>query len=194
MFWNITADNWAILWGAIIAGGSAALVAMIVLWRTNAHQAKLSRRQLDEQRNQGQLARRIEALSEVSAVLTSMVMQRDADFHQLAALGTEGNAAVMRWRLNNGDAGIAVSLGRLVGDVSVASMYYSGHATPGGKLPGALLNVGVTIHDLNKLVVTLATEQEPTETVADGLKELSADFREELRKHGVAGRADESLQ
>lgn len=53
MFWGISADNWALLWsaviGAIIAGGTAAGVALWVLGRTNTHQAQLANEESDRQ-------------------------------------------------------------------------------------------------------------------------------------------------
>jgi len=60
MFWNITADNWALLWsaviGAIIAGGSAAAVAMVVLRKTNKHQTLQADRELAFQKAQADAA------------------------------------------------------------------------------------------------------------------------------------------
>jgi len=54
MFWGITADNWALLWGAfigaVISGGAAAGVATWVLKKTREDQASLAKTQLDEQR------------------------------------------------------------------------------------------------------------------------------------------------
>lgn len=191
MFWNITADNWTLLWsaviGAIIAGGAAAAVATAVLRKTNAHQAKLARRQLDEQRNQAELARRIDALAEFSSIVMSMAVKRDEGFNVLADMGMASNAALMRWELNHGEEKVSTALGRLVRGIVSGFTHYAKNPAVGEAIPWVLIHAGVTIHDLNRLVVDMGTGKKPVADVVTGLKALTDDFEAKLSLARVPG-------
>ncbi|MDQ0735148.1 hypothetical protein [Arthrobacter agilis] len=55
MFWGLGSEVWLQLWsgviGSLVGAIGAAGVALLVLWRTNLHQAELARRALEEQRS-----------------------------------------------------------------------------------------------------------------------------------------------
>lgn len=113
---NIAADNWALLWsgvfGAVIGAVLAAGVALLVVWRTNKHQAKLAKKQLKRQkiglerqllelRNEARLERRIGAASDLIAAVESLSMCYFQGRREVTEKTDAAVAAIFRWKINS---------------------------------------------------------------------------------------------
>lgn len=140
MFMGLTPEVWAQLWngifGAIIAGCSAAAVAMVVLRKTNEHQSQLTdtqlaeqrqaldkqldeqrtglERQLHAQRNQAEHNRRNEALAELVDALSLIILTGNPKRQSVIAMGMRARTATFAWEVSNGDAATAQTLRRLI--------------------------------------------------------------------------------
>lgn len=211
MFMGISTDNWALLWsgigGAIIAGGSAGIVAMVVLRRTNAHQSKLAQEesekqdfrakdqldqqrealelQLADQRKQTQVARRLDALADVSANLQAITVNRVAGGSMLPEMTTALVAAITRWRLNGGSDGVANALSQFAAAITAAKVHLLGNDFHPERYSAPEVVVANSTQAINRLLVDLANEKASDEDLASAITAVRVKAEAELEQLGV---------
>ncbi|WP_341394049.1 hypothetical protein [Arthrobacter sp. G119Y2] len=125
--WGITEGVWVQLWsgtaGALVSAGVAALVAVVVLRRSNRHQQALVEEQLEVQRNESALAREKAAMTDLIGITNKFIsygVGTDPDL--IRGTTVSFTAASFRWALETGDrnhASVLLSCASVLGGAGV---------------------------------------------------------------------------
>lgn len=115
------------MWSGVFASAVGGGVAMLVLWRTNAHQSKLANRQLADQKSESKRARCATAIGDLVAAVEQIPTAAEASTDQVNARVFAATSALTRLRLEDLDEETIIDtretvkkLGSLALDISEA--------------------------------------------------------------------------